>query len=121
MDDEDDNPTADPALLAELTEAEGEERRLRAIDDTGYKHQRLLQLALSRVWSLRSHVRFAEGKDDAARKAAMTADSAAAMAAKLERESLADRVAALEREVALRRAAGREIDDMEELDSPEEV
>ena len=100
-------------LVAELADAERRLRSLRAVASSDYQHLREVHLAEARVWQLRADIRFAEGKDDGARKASTTAAEHAALAAKLERDSIADRVAALEEQVRRQRELGDELAGLE--------
>lgn len=107
--DDEDEPVVDEELIAELADAEARLRELRGIASTDYQHLREVHLAEARVWQLRADMRFAQGKDDGARKASTTAAEHASLAAKLERDSIADRVAALEDQVSRQRDLGDEM------------
>lgn len=100
----------DPTLDRAIAQAYAEYKRLQAIEDDHYEHLRAVHLAAAHLWHLRSDEAYFAGNHDGARKASMTAESHAKLAAKLARDSVVDRVAKLEALVRERRDFGAELE-----------
>lgn len=103
-------PSSPPPLGSSIAKAYADYRALQEVDDDGYEHLRKLHLAAAHLWHLRSDEAYFEGNHDGARKASMTAEGHAKLAAKLARDSVVDRVAKLEALVRERRDFGAELE-----------